>query len=63
MIDPGLDKIVGLEPDSRGSESHAALGSGVRVLLTASTAEKAILSMADPRSGQLRHVTVMRDAE
>ena len=62
MVDPGLSKIVGMEPDSGGRENHATLGSGVGVHMTASTAEKAILCMADPRSGQFRHGAAAWDA-
>ena len=63
MVDPGFDKIVGLEPNSSGGKNDTAGGGGVGVLMTASTAEKAILCMANPRSGQFWHVTVMRDAK
>ena len=62
MVDSRLEKIVGMEPDSGGRENHATLGSGVGVHMTASTAEKAILCMADPRSGQLRHGAGVWDA-
>ena len=62
MVDSRLEKIVGMEPDSGGRENHATLGSGVCVHMTASTAEKTILCMADPWSGQVRHGTVVWDA-
>ena len=63
MVYSGLAKIVGLEPDASGGKNDTAGGGGVCVLMTPSTAKKAILCMANPRSGQFWHVTVMRDAK
>ena len=63
MVYSGLAKIVGLEPDASGGKNDTAGGGGVGVLMTASTAEKAILCMADPRSRQVWHEAWMRDAE
>ena len=62
MVDPGLPKIVGLDPFTNGVENDAVGGGGVCVLLTSSAADKTILCMADPWSGQVRHGAVVWDA-